>query len=126
MPSRVVVRQPTYERLTEAGGNDADLPSFFAALDASVVVENVPACIAGRAPRMRPRTLDTTMLRPDGRLEIFRYAKRFILDRYYVKSLRCKECVHDARCRGLHVNQVRAHGFGWIVPVKDPSEAAAE
>jgi MoaA/NifB/PqqE/SkfB family radical SAM enzyme len=125
-PSRLVVRQPTYERLTQAGERDADLPAFFAGLDPAVVVEGVPACIAGRLPRPRPPTLDTTMMRPDGRLEIFRYAKRFIVDRYFVKSLRCKECVHEADCRGLHVNQVRAHGFAWLEPVKDPSEAAAE
>jgi hypothetical protein len=124
--SRIVVRQPTYERLTEAGERDADLPAFFAALDRSVPVEGVPACVAGRTPRPQPRILDTTMMRPDGRLEIFRYAKRFIVDGYFVKSLRCKECVHEADCRGLHVNQVRAHGFTWLSPVRDPSEAAAE
>jgi hypothetical protein len=126
VPSRLAVRQPTYERLTEAGERDADLPEFFSALDAGVPVEGVPACILGRPPRTRPRTLDTSMLRPDGRIEIFRYAQRFIVDRYFVKSLRCRDCVHEAGCVGLHVNQVRAHGFGWMTPVREGSEAAAE
>jgi len=119
VPERLVVRQPTYDRLSTAGERDADLPAFFDALDRRVPVEDVPPCIAGRSPRPRPRTLDTAMLRPDGQLEVFRYAKRFIRDGYYVQSLRCRQCRFEDACDGLHINQVRAHGFGWMTPLSD-------
>jgi MoaA/NifB/PqqE/SkfB family radical SAM enzyme len=125
-PARLVLRQPTYERVTDAKALDVDLPAFFASIPASVPVEGVPACILGRPPRPRPETLDTAMTRPDGRLEIFRYAKRFILDRYLVKSLRCRTCAHYSTCRGMHVNQIRAHGFGFMTPVPRDDAAAAE
>ncbi len=82
-------------------------------------MEGVPACIAGRPPRVGPEALDTAMMRPDGRLEIFRYTRRYILEGYRSKSLRCRSCVHDASCEGLHINQVRAHGYRWLTPVTE-------
>ena len=126
LSSRFVVRQPTYERLTEAAANDVDLPSFFAALAPGVPVEGVPACVLGREPRTLGPTFDSTMSRPDGRLEIFRYTKRFILDGYRTKSLRCRTCAHDASCEGLHINQVRAHGYRWMQPIAPAASNAAE
>jgi MoaA/NifB/PqqE/SkfB family radical SAM enzyme len=117
IPSRLSLRQPANERLTEASENDLDLPAFFRRFTAPVPVEGVPACVLGRAPRKTPPTLDTAMMQPDGRLEIFRYARRYIVTGYTSKSLRCRSCVHDAECEGLHINQVRAHGYAWLTPV---------
>ncbi|HJL15632.1 MAG TPA: radical SAM protein [Sandaracinaceae bacterium LLY-WYZ-13_1] len=119
VPARLALRQPTYERLTEAAEHDVDLPAFFARFSAEVPVEGVTACVLGRAPRFAPPTLDTAMMREDGRIEIFRYARRYILERYTSKSLRCRRCVHDDACAGLHINQVRAHGYRWIEPVTE-------
>jgi hypothetical protein len=116
-PARLALRQPTYERLTEAAEHDLDLPAFFRRFTAPVPVEGVPACILGRAPRQPPRTLDAAMTRPDGQLEIFRATRRHILEGYRSKSLRCRACAHDATCAGLHINQVRAHGYAWLSPV---------
>ncbi len=115
---RVVVRQPTYERLTESAANDVDLPAFFAAFRTDVPVEGLPACVVGREVRPAPATLDTAMMRPDGQLEIFRYTKRFIQDRYFSRSLRCKECRYVQSCSGMHINYVRAHGYAVMQPVK--------
>lgn len=119
-PARLSLRQPTYERLTEASERDLDLPAFFAAFRHEVPVEGVPACVLGRAPRVAPKTFDAAMTRPDGRLEIFRYAKRYILAHYRSKSLRCRQCVYDATCDGPHINQVRAHGYAMVEPVLEP------
>lgn len=125
VPPRLALRQPNYERLTEAGAHDVDLSEFFARFTADVPVENVAACILGRPPRPRPATLDTSMMRPDGRLEIFRYTRRYILDRYYAKSLRCTGCAHASRCDGMHINWIRAHGFAPLQPVSIEDAAAA-
>ncbi len=114
---RLALRQPTWERLTESADHDVDLRAFFAAFTADVPVEDVPRCIAGDRVRPRVKTLDTAMLTPEGRLEIFRYARRYVRAEYWVKSLRCKACVHAASCRGLHVNHIRAHGFAALEPV---------
>ncbi len=40
----------------------------------------------------------------------------YILEHYRTKSLRCRGCVHDAGCRGLHINHVRARGYAAMQP----------
>ena len=72
-PARLVVRQPTYERLTEAADHDLDLPSFFRALrtkHASIPARGVPACILGEEPLGDPRTLDTTMMTSEETMDL--------------------------------------------------------
>jgi hypothetical protein len=116
-PPRLVLRQPTRERLTESAAQDLDLRAFFAEFRLPVPVEGVPACVLGRPPRARPAVFDAAQLAPEGGLEIFRYARRFIADGFYVKSLRCKTCSQAPVCSGMHINYVRAHGFAAMQPV---------
>jgi len=117
-PARLSLLQPSYERLTEASERDVDLRAFFGRFTHAVPVDDVPACVSGRAPRPRRRVLDTAMMTVDGKLEIFRYTRRYILDGYRTKSLRCGECREDARCDGMHINHVRAHGYEVMVPIE--------
>jgi molybdenum cofactor biosynthesis enzyme MoaA len=117
VPARVVLFQPTYERLTEAATQDVDLRQVLGRLGAAVPVEGVPACVLGRAPRVRPTVVDGAMMDVEGRLEIFRFTRRFIVADYFTKSLRCGACAQDARCRGMHINYVRAHGYRLMEPV---------
>ena len=116
-PPNLVIRQPTHARLTESADADTDLVAFFAALKCEIPFEDVPACVAGRAPRPTPQVFDGSMLDGAGHLEIFRYAKKYIQDHYFTKSLRCKTCIHHADCRGVHVNYVRAHGYACMQPI---------
>jgi MoaA/NifB/PqqE/SkfB family radical SAM enzyme len=125
MPARLSLRQPSYERLSEAATHDVDLRPFFARFAKTVPVEGVPSCILGRAPRERPATLDTTMRTAAGKLEIFRYTRRYIHDRYRTKSLRCADCSETRSCDGMHVNFVRAHGYQVMQPLTaGPPEGA--
>lgn len=117
-PSRLALRPPTHDRLTASQSDDVALGPFFAALAHPIATEDVPACILGRAPRPRPPVLDATRRDPSGRVEIFRFTRRFVLDDYRVKSRRCRECVHVDACPGLHVNYVRAHGFAEMRPIR--------
>jgi MoaA/NifB/PqqE/SkfB family radical SAM enzyme len=115
--ARLALRQPSYERLTEADEHDLDLRDFFTRFTSVVPVEDVPACLSGRAPRPAPRTLDTAMMEEDGKLEVFRYARRYILGGYRTKSLRCRDCRENATCEGMHINHVRAHGYQVMSPI---------
>ncbi|HTQ47509.1 MAG TPA: radical SAM protein [Polyangiaceae bacterium] len=120
-PARLALRQPTYERASDAREHDVDLRVFFASFrHAAVPVEGVPACILGREPRRRPPTMDLAAADPGGRLEIFRWTRRYVEERYMTRSLRCSSCAHASRCEGVHVNFVRAHGFAQLQPVTDP------
>jgi MoaA/NifB/PqqE/SkfB family radical SAM enzyme len=116
-PARLSLVQPSYERVTESLERDVDLRAFFAAFPHAVPVEGVPPCVTARAREDDRAVLDTSMLDASGHLEIFRYTQRFILERYRTKSLRCKPCRYFATCGGMHVNYVRAHGYGVMQPV---------
>jgi MoaA/NifB/PqqE/SkfB family radical SAM enzyme len=120
-PARLALRQPTYERASDAREHDVDLRVFFASFrHAAVPVEGVPACILGREPRRRPPTMDLAAADPGGRLEIFRWTRRYVEERYLTRSLRCSSCAHASRCEGVHINFVRAHGYAPLQPVTDP------
>jgi MoaA/NifB/PqqE/SkfB family radical SAM enzyme len=115
--ARFVLTLSNFERVTDQRATAADLPAFFKAWKHESPTENIPACLSGRAPRPRQPLLDGGALDENGKLEIFGYAKRFILDSYYTKSRRCRDCVHDGACEGVHINFIRAHGYSPLIPV---------
>jgi pyruvate-formate lyase-activating enzyme len=116
-PPRLILRQPSHERLTESAQRDVDLLAFFAALRPAIPVEGVPACVLGRPPRSRPQHLDGAHFGPHHRLEIFRFTRRYIADGFFTKPLRCGACVYNDACPGLHINYVRAHGYAAMQPI---------
>ncbi len=120
-PPRLAVVQPTHDRLTTAASRDVELRAFFERFTLDVPVDGVPVCVAGDRARPTPVTLDTAMMTSRGELEIFRYARRYVQSDYRVKSLRCKACMHAEVCEGVHVNYVRAFGFGALQPVSPPA-----
>jgi molybdenum cofactor biosynthesis enzyme MoaA len=121
VPDRLALRQPTYERLTEAREHDVDLRDFFGKLamlaGPQPPVEGVAACMLGRQPRQRPAVLDLAGFDEGERLEIFRWTRRYLVSGYMTRSLRCAGCAHASACTGMHVNFVRAHGYASMQPV---------
>jgi MoaA/NifB/PqqE/SkfB family radical SAM enzyme len=114
---RLGVRQPSRAPLL-GGASEEELARFFAELDPGVPVEGLPACIAGRQPRARPAIFELGVLDPAGRIEPFRFTRLFIAEHARTKSTRCRQCVHDGDCQGLHLQQVRAGGYRLLRPVR--------
>lgn len=114
---RIGLVQPNYDRVTEQIREDVNLREVIGSLPATLPTENIPACISGRVPRSTESRIDTGMLGVDARIDMGKYAGRYIADRYYTKSRRCAECVHTANCEGVHINYVRAHGYKQLLPV---------
>lgn len=114
---RLVLVQPNYDRVSDALANDVKLPALLSRVPERVAVENVPRCLAGRPVGASRLTLDAAMLGADGRLDMTKYTQRYVADGYYTKAVRCGTCVENARCRGVHVNWVRAHGFAALAPL---------
>jgi hypothetical protein len=125
-PARLALAQPDHDLASDALANDVDLAAFFAAYRHPVPVENVPACLLGRAPRRAPRVLDLAMLGPDARVDMPAFTRRFVAEGFRTKAVRCASCAENDRCRGVHVNWVRAHGFAPLAPLREaypPTEA---
>ncbi|HRI71333.1 MAG TPA: radical SAM protein, partial [Polyangium sp.] len=118
-PAHLVLVQKNYDLVSDAQANDVDTKSFFRTYPHAPSVENVPACIVGRPVRKTPKLLDTEMLGADARVDMTAYTKRYVADGFYTKALRCKDCRENATCRGVHVNWVRAHGFGAVEPITE-------
>jgi len=124
-PARLALAQKNHDLVSLAHENDVDPKAFFASYPHPVPVENVPACVLGRAPRLHPRTLDVQMLGADARIDMTAYTQRYVADAYYTKAVRCAKCSEDASCRGAHVNWVRAHGFASLTPLGTQAETTA-
>jgi MoaA/NifB/PqqE/SkfB family radical SAM enzyme len=125
-PARLALAQQNYDLVSAAHENDVDLKAFFASYAHAIPVENVPSCVLGRAPRPHPRTLDVQMLGTDARIDMAAYTKRYVADAYYTKAVRCAQCSENAKCRGVHVNWVRAHGFAPLSPLGPQAETTVE
>jgi MoaA/NifB/PqqE/SkfB family radical SAM enzyme len=117
LPSSLVLSQPTYDRVTDASSKDVDLVEFFAGFSKDVPTVGIPACLSGRAPRPSPRVLDVAMLGADARVDVAAYTRRFVAEGFVTKALRCGGCSANTSCEGVHVNWVRAHGFGALSPL---------
>ncbi len=87
-----------------------------------VSVEGIPACLGGAESDARDAEMPP-LVDGDGRLDFVAFTDWFIRNRYFVKSLRCAGCVHDAVCRGLHINTARNWGLGVLRPVAEPAGA---
>lgn len=116
-PTRLALAQRNYDLVSSAIELDVDAKSFLESYPYDVSIENLPRCIAGSRGASPRRTLDLAMLGADGRVDMQAYTKRYVADAYYTKALRCKDCSEDARCRGVHVNWVRAHSFAALKPL---------
>lgn len=115
--ARLLVQAPRYERVTDQREHDVDLRAACATLPPEVRTLDIPACLGGRTPEAPGAVLDAAMLGPDARVDLARFTERFIADRFMTKSRRCRGCVHDASCKGVHLNFVRAHGYRTLEPV---------
>jgi hypothetical protein len=123
-PARLTLAQRNYDLVSSAIDLDVDAKAFLDSYPYDVAIENLPRCIAGSRAAPPRRALDLAMLGPDGRVDMQAYTKRYVADAYYTKALRCKDCSEDARCRGVHVNWVRAHSFAALTPISAiPDEA---
>jgi MoaA/NifB/PqqE/SkfB family radical SAM enzyme len=116
-PPWLAVTMENHARLTQAVDAMPDLHAFFRGMRGSLAVHNVPECISGIAPQRPPRILDADILGPGGTVDVNAFAARFIVEHSYTKSRRCTTCARHDRCRGAHINFVRAVGYGVLQPI---------
>lgn len=118
-PTKIILSHKSHELLSEAIKNDISISEFFKGERfKGVPVRNIAPCIAPANPVWNDKKVfDLNALGEDGKLEIFHFTKYYITDEYYTRSLRCQECLHSDKCRGMHINYVRNFGFKVMEPV---------
>jgi MoaA/NifB/PqqE/SkfB family radical SAM enzyme len=124
--SRLTLRLGNHEYLSESRDTDPEAPALRALSLLGVPMKNVPRCLAGEQSRPADhKTLHAEMIDRNGDLDIDRYVHHYITSEYYAKSKRCRGCVFDADCKGMHINYLRNQGFKVLEPVPAASTAAA-
>ena len=130
--ARVRLHQPNYEFLKETNANVVrDPKQFFAQLDLPVRVSGLPACLAPNSELAEaPKILRKAMFELDtGRVAIRELARTHVIEGYWGKSLRCRDCRLNDRCDGAHINFLRDQGFAQLDPLREGAwadDAAAQ
>ncbi|MEW5945853.1 MAG: hypothetical protein AB1742_06605 [bacterium] len=117
-PGRFVFSYAGRESFSAAVGLDHPLRDLFLGNRfSSVPVRDITRCTAPANPRRREGTiLDLGVLDGDGKVDVSGFTDVYLRDGFHVKSLHCRECLHTARCPGLHVNYAKNFGFRAMEP----------
>lgn len=123
----VVGRLPTFEYLSEVEENGVS-PEVLAGLrELGVRLMNVAPCLGGERSEEGPHyELSRDMIDDRGHMMVSPYVQRYIVGEYYKKSVRCRGCALTERCRGMHIQFLRAHGFAVLQPIVDGGRDAGE
>ncbi len=130
--SRLRLHQPTYEFLKDTIENNVrDPKAFFTNLDLPIRVSGLAACLAPNTQLAEaPKVLRENMFDLEtGRIAIRELARTHVIEGYYGKSVRCRDCKVNARCDGAHINFLRDQGFAQLEPLREgawASEAEAQ
>jgi molybdenum cofactor biosynthesis enzyme MoaA len=120
--SRLRIHQPSYEFLKDATANDVRNPKeFFAALGLPVRASGLPACSTpGAQLAEAAKILRQAMFDPEtGRVNTRELARTHVVEGYWGKSLRCRDCRINTRCDGAHINFLRDQGFKQLEPLRE-------
>lgn len=71
---------------------------------------NIPHCLWGSGVFETYANMDPTYT-------LWDYTQKYINNLYRKKSLRCKTCIHNASCQGIHINFIRSYGFDILQPI---------
>ncbi len=103
----------TYSNLKDLIGKGLDLSKFSETLPDNLKFVNVPFCLV-----KKNQTSYDLLYEGKEFVDIFDFVKYYIENLYYSKSLRCKDCVNDSNCLGLHINYLRLYGYKILKPIK--------
>lgn len=94
-----------------------DLRGLLSDLEPDGTVGLAPCLGAGMQTRWED-PLDASVLDRRGLVDPGAYVDHFIRYHYRVRSLRCRQCVHEASCPGIPVNLVRLRGLSLLEPIR--------
>ncbi|MGM0578536.1 MAG: radical SAM protein [Myxococcota bacterium] len=123
---KLVGHLPNFEYLSDTKDNAVGPEEIAALRDVGVRLMNVTPCLGGDGSEPGAHfEISRDMLDEQGRMKVTPYVDRYIRGEYYKKSVRCRQCVFDGDCKGMHIQFLRAFGFRSLQPVAADEPAAA-
>jgi pyruvate-formate lyase-activating enzyme len=119
------IHQPHHEKLEQAVRRDVLKPQeFFAQLQIPIATSGLPPCVARHTKIVEPlERWGMHLFDPElGRLDSRALSRHHIKEHYLAKSERCKDCIVDKSCDGLHVNMIRHQGLKILHPLQKNSD----
>ncbi len=119
---RIRIHQPGHEFLKDAIARDVRNPAeFFTELALPVPVSGLAACMApGTELREAPKILAKSLFDSEtGRIDTRALARAHVIEGYWGKSLRCRDCRINQRCDGAPINFLRDQGFAQLQPLRE-------
>jgi len=115
-----ILHVPSFEAMNDARAHLVDMRRYLKGwLGAAVRVENAPLCMHPQAmPPEAATVISADCFNAAGRLDVSAFAEHYIKHGYFSRSERCTECIHNADCRGMHINYLRLFGFATLIPQK--------
>jgi len=113
----VVLTLENHLLFSKSRENDINLKKFFQKIKIpGLRIKNIPYCIYPQGKILK-RELKNLPFRGE-RVDIHEVVDWYILNRYYTKSLRCKDCKFYRECPGMHINYIRNFGYKILSPIK--------
>jgi hypothetical protein len=117
----VIFYVENYYTVNEARRNYVNLKEFFKILKIkNLKLLNIPKCFSpySKIAKENP-VIEFDFLDKNRKISVKKFAKHFFLNHYYSKSIRCKACIYNKKCNGMHINYLRIFGFSSLKPIRD-------
>lgn len=108
---------PAYEILSEAIEEYKKIHEVISRFK-NIKIHNCTKCLHKHCQGNDTRIFNIDIINKDLTLDLKKLVEEYILNDYYVKSLRCRDCIESENCRGMHINFIRAFGFKSLNPIK--------
>jgi len=116
---KIVFFQENHRLLSQSKKNDINLRSFFSKVRLpGFKIKNIPICLYPKGEIVVREGNDISKIDSKDFIDIYQYTDWFILNRYYTKSLRCRDCQYFKSCPGMHINYIRNFGYKVLSPLK--------
>lgn len=115
--SKVTVQIVNHERLSQAMERDVAIKESLRSFTTPGRISNIPQCLAGKHKIVeRVNWFPLRLINREGLLDLDQFVDYYIINDYYTKSYRCRDCRFDSECRGAHINRVRHQGYTIFSP----------
>ncbi|MBN2547294.1 MAG: radical SAM protein [Spirochaetes bacterium] len=72
---------------------------------------NCPVCLNDCGVFDTDNNINFDYIDNENKINLNKFVQNFIINNYFVKSIRCNKCIKNKNCYGIHINFVKTFGF---------------